>query len=139
MHGGPLHFPWVVPYGIATLVLALAYAKFVWELPKDTRARFVTAGVTFLTDALGIEMLGAREADLHDTTTVTYCLLYSLEEVLEMLGIILFIYALLSHLAQETGRLSVVLELGQCRVLAYCQLSRHHSCDRLTVLAHKAS
>ena len=29
-----------------------------------------------------------------------------------MLGIILFIYALLSHLAKETGRLSVVLELA---------------------------
>ena len=66
----------------------------------------------FLTGALGIEMLGAREADLHDTTTVTYCLLYSLEEMLEMLGIIWFIYALLSRLAQETGRLSIVLQLA---------------------------
>ena len=62
--------------------------------------------------ALGIEMFGAREADLHGYYTVTYCVLYSLEEMLEMLGIILFIYALLSHLAQETGRLSVVLELA---------------------------
>ncbi len=110
---GALYFLWVVPYGVATLVLGLAYAKFVWELPKDTRARFVTAGVIFLTGALGIEMLGAREADLHGYTTVTYSLLYSLEEMLEMLGIILFIYALLSHLAQETGRLSVVLELAR--------------------------
>ena len=109
---GALYFLWVVPYGIATLVLALAYAKFVWELPKDTRVRFVTAGVIFLTGALGIEMLGAREAHLHGTETVVYCLLYSLEEMLEMLGIILFIYALLSHLAQETGRLSIVLQLA---------------------------
>ena len=91
-----------------------ATRKFHFLIPhnSDTRVRFVTAGVIFLTGALGIEMLGAREADLYDTTTVTYCLLYSLEEMLEMLGIILFIYALLSHLAQETGRLSVVLQLA---------------------------
>ncbi len=93
-------------------VLGLVYSKFVWELPKDIRARFVMAGVIFLTGVLGVEMLGARAADLHGYTTVTYRFLYSLEEMLEMLGIILFIYALLSHLAQETGRLSVVLELA---------------------------
>ena len=109
---GALYFLWVVPYGVATLIFGLAFLKFVWELPKDTRARFVVAGVIFLTGALGIEMFGAREADLHGYYTVTYSVLYSLEEMLEMLGIILFIYALLSHLAKETGRLSVVLELA---------------------------
>jgi len=107
---GAFYFLWVVPYGIATLVLGLAYLKFVWELPEDTRVRFVMAGVIFLTGALGVEMLGAWEAGLHGTTTVTYCVLYSLEEMLEMLGIILFIYALLLHLAQETGRFSLVLD-----------------------------
>ena len=109
---GFLYFMWVVPYGIATVVLGLVFLKFVWELPKNTRARFIVAGVIFLTGVLGIEMLGAREADLHGTETVAYCIFYSLKEMLEMLGIILFIYALLSHLAQETGRLSIVLELA---------------------------
>jgi len=109
---GALYFLWVVPYRVATLVFALAFLKFVWGLPKDTRARFVAACVIFLTGALGTEMFGAREADLHAYYTVTYCVLYSLEEMLEMLGIILFIYALLLHLAKETGRLSVVLELA---------------------------
>lgn len=95
---GALYFLWVIPYGVLTLVVGLAYSKFVWELPKDTRLRFITAGVIFLVGALGIEMLGAREADLHGTNTITYCLLFTFEEMLEMLGIILFIYALLTHL-----------------------------------------
>ena len=107
---GALYFLWVVPYGVVTLVLGLAYSRFVWELPKDTRLRFVTAGVIFLVGALGIEMLGAREADLHGSYTITYCVLFTVEEMLEMLGIILFIYALLTHLAAETGRFSLVLE-----------------------------
>jgi hypothetical protein len=109
---GFLYYLWVVPYGIATVVLGLVFLKFVWELPKNTRVRFIVAGVIFLTGVLGIEMLGAREADLHGTETVAYCILYSLEEMLEMLGIILFIYALLSHLAQEMGRLTIVLQLA---------------------------
>lgn len=107
---GALHFLWVVPYGILTAVLGLTYLKFIWQLPRDTRVRFIMSAVIFLSGALGVEMLGAREADLHGTTTVAYCLLYSLEEMLEMLGVILFIYALLSHLPVEAGRFSLVLE-----------------------------
>ncbi len=92
-------------------MLAFVYSKFVWALRKETRTQVVMAGVIFVSGALGVEMLGAREADLNGYDTVTYCVLYSLEEMLEMLGIILFIYALLSHLAREPGGLSVVLEL----------------------------
>ena len=110
---GALYFFWVVPYGIATLSLGLVYLKFVWTLPADTRWRFVLAGVMFLSGALGIEMLGAREADLHDTTTLTYSILYSLEEMLEMLGIVVFIHALLRHLARETGGFTITLDLDE--------------------------
>lgn len=109
---GVLYFYWIVPYGIATFVLALAYLKFVWTLPVDTRWRFVLAGVIYLGGALGIEMLGAREADLHDTSTVTYAFLFTLEETLEMLGIVVFIHALLIHLTRETGRVAIILSPG---------------------------
>ncbi len=100
---GALYFLWVVPYGVATVVIGLAYLKFVWALPKRTRLHFIMAGVIFLTGALGVEMLGAREADLYGYDTVIYCFLYSVEEMLEMLGVVLFIYALLSYLAQLQG------------------------------------
>ena len=87
-----------MPYGLATVVIGLAYLKFVWALPGRTRLHFIMAGVIFLTGALGVEMLGAREADLYGYDTVIYCFLYSVEEMLEMLGVVLFIYALLSYL-----------------------------------------
>jgi len=70
---------------------------------------FIMAGVIFLTGALGVEMLGAREADVYGYDTVIYGFLYSLEEMLEMLGVVLFIYALLSYLAQLQGGLVLVL------------------------------
>jgi len=108
---GFLYYMWVLPYGIATIVLGLVFLKFLWNLPRSTRARFIEAGGIFVTGAIGMEMLGAREADLNGTETVLYCVLYTIEELLEMLGIVLFIYALLSHFTQDTGRVSLVLEL----------------------------
>jgi hypothetical protein len=102
---GPLYFLWVIPYGIAAAVLAVVYFRFVWGLPKVTRARFIVAGLLFVGGALGVEMLGAIAADRSGYDTVLYTVLYTIEEMLEMLGIVLFIYALLSHLAEQTGGL----------------------------------
>jgi len=42
-------------------------------------------------------MLGGREADLHGYDSITYCILYTIEEFLEMIGIVILIYALLSY------------------------------------------
>jgi hypothetical protein len=106
---GALYFLWVIPYSIASAVLALLYLRFVWQLPKVTRARFIAAGLLFLGGALGFEMLSAIAADRSGYDSVSYTLLYSIEELLEMLGIVLFLYALLSHLAEETG--GVILRL----------------------------
>jgi hypothetical protein len=54
---------WVIPYGIASAVLALLYFRFVWQLPRVTRARFIVAGLLFVGGALGFEMLSAIAAD----------------------------------------------------------------------------
>ena len=103
---GSFYFLWVLPYGIATLVLGLAFLRFVWNLPPDTRRRFVIAGTVFLGGALGVEIFGAREAEAYGVETITYCVLYTIEEVMEMVGIIIFMYALLSYLADEVDDLA---------------------------------
>ncbi len=65
---------------------------------------------TYLPDrALGLEMFGAREAELSGYYTYPYSALYTLEEMFEMAGIILFTYGLLLVLAREQGRLTCVL------------------------------
>ena len=109
---GVLYFFWVVPYGMAASILALIYLRFLGTLPADTRWRFILAGALYVGGALGVEMLGAREADLHNTNTLVYSFLFTLEETLEMLGIVIFMHALLLYLVHETGRLEVVLNLG---------------------------
>jgi hypothetical protein len=110
---GFLYFMWVVPYGVAVGLLGLFFLKFVFALPAQTRNRFIAAGIIFLSGAMGLEVFGAREADLNGTETITYCVLYTFEELLEMLGIVLFIYALACHLTNEFGRVSLVLQSGE--------------------------
>ncbi len=107
---GFLYFMWVVPYGVAVLVLGALFLKFVIGLPAQTRNHFIAAGIIFLSGAMGLEVFGAREADLNGVETITYCVLYTFEELLEMLGIVLFIYALACNLTDEFGRISFVLQ-----------------------------
>ena len=54
-------------------------------------------------------MLSAAAADQYGYGAPLYCILYSVEELLEMLGIVLFMYALLEHLADATGGVVVRL------------------------------
>lgn len=101
---GPLYFAWVVPYGLAVLVVGLVYLKFVRSLPVRTRRLFVAAGSVYLAGALGFELAGGWYLSQGDASEdLRYSLLVAAEESLEMSGIVLFIYALLDHLRQRLG------------------------------------
>ena len=101
---GPLYFAWVVPYGLAVVVVGLAYVRFVWSLPVRTRRLFVAAGSVYLTGALGLELAAGWYLSQGDALEdLRYSLLVAVEESLEMSGIVLFIYALLDHLQQRLG------------------------------------
>jgi len=56
-------------------------------------------------------MLGGREADLHGYDSITYCILYTVEEFLEMIGVVVLIYALLSYIERQFGYLCVTLQI----------------------------
>ena len=98
---GFLYFAWVVPYGILLVLFAASYFKFVFALPQRTMILFIVAGVLFISGAVGIEVFSAREADLNDTDTLLYSVLYTVEELCEMIGIVIFCYALLRHIEDQ--------------------------------------
>lgn len=102
---GFLFFAWVVPYAILMLVFALSYAKFVFSLPRRTMLLFIFSGTLFLTGAFGFEVFSARQADIEGFDTVAYHVLYTFEELCEMIGIATFCYALLSYIKGEYGEI----------------------------------
>ncbi len=106
---GYLFFAWVIPYGIATLLLFLLFAKFLFDLPARTRSLFVLSGAVYLAGAVGFEMLGGRYLTSPGATEVVYSVIYTLEELFEMTGIALFVYAILNYATAEFSRLTYVI------------------------------
>lgn len=107
--GGPLYHAWVVPAVVFLVFMAAAYFRFLLALPGRSRTLFLIAGALYVGGALGMEMAGgaylaARGQDL------TYGVLASLEEVLEMAGIVVFLYGLMDHLERHApaSRIRVV-------------------------------
>lgn len=100
---GVFYFAWVIPYGIAAIVFLISYLKFLFSLPKLLRIQFVISGGLFLLGAIGLELIGAREAEAHGTATILYSFLYTVEELCEMLGVVLFVYALTGLINRRLG------------------------------------
>ncbi len=97
---GFLYYPWVLSYILFVLILGVAYFRFFWRMERKIFWRFVLAAVIFLSGAVGFELLGAQEASLYSTDTPLYSLLYTIEESLEMFGLIYLISLLLTLLDQ---------------------------------------
>jgi hypothetical protein len=99
---GPFYYAWVIPYGLVVLAIGVAYIPFLFRLPRNIRRLIVIAGSVFVSGALGVELIEGWYYAAHDETEdLVYELLVTLEESLEMLGTIVFCYALLLFLADE--------------------------------------
>ncbi len=88
--GGFLAFPWVVVAAPLVAVFVLVYARFLWRLPRHIATLLVASGALYVGGALGLEIAGAPLVGLN----LPYVLLTSAEELLEMLGAALCLYAL---------------------------------------------
>jgi hypothetical protein len=98
---GVFYFAWVIP-GIALVsVLGLFFLRFLLHLPATTRFRFLMAAIFYIGGAIGIELIGSRHAELHGYENWTYSMIATLEESLEMAGLIVFIWALLNYCADN--------------------------------------
>lgn len=110
---GLLYFAWFIPYIAVMLVVGIAYFKFMMRLPKRILNLFILAGVVFVFGAVGMEAIGGMHAEVHGEETVTYALMYSFEEFLEMSGAAIFFYALISYIEMEFGKVHFNLGLEE--------------------------
>jgi hypothetical protein len=102
---GPFLFTWVIPWGIAAGIVALAYFRFCRDLPDRTRTAFVGAGLTFVGAALGLEMV---EGVLFETTgylSLEFAIAITAEELIEMCALAVLAYALLIEVEASVGTL----------------------------------
>lgn len=100
--GGFLYFAWVIPAGIGVLIFLLVFLKFIINLNANTRNLFLIAGATFIAGAIGCELVGGYIVSMYTKESIFYVFEVALEELLEQLGIAIFIYGLLSHISFYT-------------------------------------
>ena len=83
------------------LIVGFAFLRFLLNLPRSTGKLFVAAGALYVGGALGMEMIGGLVDQTYGTAGALYLLSTTLEETLEMTGVVLFIYAVLRYLSVE--------------------------------------
>jgi len=106
---GAFNYAWVIPYGIGLLVFAAIYFRFLFKLPARTAILFAIAGTLFVSGAIGLEMVGGWQEELYGTTSIAYVVTQSFEEILEIVGIIIFIYALSDYIATHIKDASLAI------------------------------
>lgn len=114
---GFLHFAWVIPAAFFVLAMLLLYRKFLLHLPAETRFLILMAGSTYIMGAMGMEMLGAPFWKAASRNDLVKDLFIVAEETLELVGIEIFIYALLRYLSESCQGMRLVVDAGR---LASC-------------------
>ncbi|RYZ56996.1 MAG: multidrug transporter [Chitinophagaceae bacterium] len=92
---------WVATYAVLLTAFAVYFLRFYLQLPKDSRLRFTVAGIVYVGAALGMEIITAFLTKNLQLGPYPVSLLEALEEVMEMIGVILFIRALLLHIRNQ--------------------------------------
>lgn len=99
---------WVVMALPIVILVGLFFARFLFHLPSRTRWLFIIAGGIYVLSSIGLEIVATRLFEMvYGLDDSRYLIITFFEELFEMLGIVLFIYALLSYLQSNAVNLSL--------------------------------
>lgn len=100
--GGIFHYGWVLFGMTMVIAVAISYLKFFFALPQPTRMQFFTAAAVFVGGAIGVEILEGNYSASHGGEgSLQFSMLTTVEEGLEMAGVIVLINALLNYLIDQ--------------------------------------
>ena len=106
---GIFFFAWIIPASIFLLIFFIIYLKFLISLSSKIRLLFIISGSLYLLGAIGGEVIGGQYQTIHGISNLTYALITDFEEFLEMVGILVFIYTLLSYIILDFKYLKISL------------------------------
>lgn len=92
--GGVLRFGFVIPGAVAVVGAILLFAPLVRSLPKPIRVAFLLGAALFFTGALGLEAVGGLVNDAAGRDSLIYAFVANTEELVEMAGASIVLYAL---------------------------------------------
>jgi len=93
---GIFYYAWIIPYGIGVVLLAIFAIPIFWRMQKRIRFWFGLSAATYLFAAIGLEMISGKYlVMMNEKKDIVWILMITLEESLEMVGLIILVYALL--------------------------------------------
>ena len=107
--GGLLYYAWIIPAGIFVLIMAVAYLRFFLDLPGKIRNVVLLAALLYVGGAMGLEMVEGLLNEQGRYMDPTYTALVTIEETLEMSGVAVLIYGLLSYMRQQEDRIEIAI------------------------------
>lgn len=97
---GALYYAWVIPYAFSAVLLLLCSIRPLKALSKSTRTLLLVAGVLFVCGAMGMEVLGSYLATSNQMqATLLSDVVMTFEELMELSGTIILVYALMKQIA----------------------------------------
>ncbi len=100
---------WVIRALGAMAVLVLVFGKFLLRLPVRTRRTFVIGGALYFAGAAGLDIVGRLWALSHGVQNLTYVFFATLEESLELAGVIVLIYGVLAYVGETWGEIRLTI------------------------------
>ena len=95
--GGVFYFAWVIPALVLCGLGALAYIPFLKRLGRPYAGLFILSAALFIAGAVGIEMVAGVIVQDGGTSSLAYRLATNVEETLEGVGMVVFLYTLLRY------------------------------------------
>lgn len=111
---GIFYFSWVIPGILGVCVLGLVFMRFLLRQPSRTRHACVLAAGIYFGGCLGMEMLSGAYMEARGIGLV-HSFLTTVEEGLEMSGLIWFIKAFLENIAERSAAARPAAPLEQFR------------------------
>ena len=102
-------YHWVVGGAMLAGGVGIAYLRFLWALPPRTSRGFVLAGVLYVAGAIGFELIGGSYSAQVGADNVVFVALMTIEESLEIIGLIVFVHVLLVHVQSQFGPIQIRL------------------------------
>ena len=105
---GFLYWSWVIPYAFFVLAVVIYFLRFVLALPIFTRNLVFISGFIYVAGAMGFELIEGYFFKKYGLDHIYNRICYFIEENMEMIGVAIFIYALLDHMASLKVRVNFI-------------------------------
>jgi len=113
--GGILFSGWVVLYAVIVVLIGWYVLPLLLSLPRTHRVRFVASAVVYVSGALVVELVESAITIRTGDETWRYQLVSTVQEMSEMIGVALFVWALLRLIESRDSALQATIAVRDAR------------------------